>query len=232
MFSTATKIQIIFVLVAICAAFYVYSKCKEIDSIQNRINMMSSQLQDLQSCKQNMCQASSPVVKNVVKREVTGKGSQGSQATPVDACSSKHVVETVDIQIPTSAYDDEDEESICSFEIKNILKSITSFADDVCLTREPPVVIIKEEPENVVAKHEENVKNNENEDEDDDDEEEEDEVENVANMTDEDLAKLRVDELREILRNHNVDTKGTRPVLLDKVKRLREKMSNNNNTSE
>ena len=231
MFSTVTKIQIIFVLVAICAAFYVYSKCKEIDFIQNRINMMSSQLQDLQSCKQNMCQASSPVVKAAVKNVVKREGSQGSQVTPVDASSSKHVVETVDIQIPTSAYDDEDEESICSFEIKNILKSITSFADDVCLTREPPVVIIKEEPENVVAKHEENVKNNENEDEDDE-EEEDDQVENVANMTDEDLAKLRVDELREIQRNHDVDTKGTRPVLLDKVKRLREKMSNNNNTSE
>ena len=251
MFSTATKIQIIFVLVAICAAFYVYTKCKEIDSIQNRINVMSSQLQELQTCKPNMCQVSSPgpvrtTAKSAAKHESVStpeslvsqvnKGGRGqSQVTSLDGHSKHVVVETVDIQIPSSTYDDDDEESICSFEIKNILKSITSFADDVCSNRESPVVIIKEIPDdNVIAKNKIEEKKGEDEDEsaDDEDEEEGDDVVDVAHMTDEDITKLRVDDMREILRNNDVDTKGTRPILLDKVKRLREKMSNNNNTNE
>ena len=244
MFSTATKIQIIFVLVAICAAFYVYTKCKEIDSIQNRINVMSSQLQELQTCKQaNMCQVSSnsniksasmTSVQSASKREnVAPQNVNNSQSatSKVDG-TPKHVVETIDIQIPTSSYDDEDEESICSFEIKNILKSITSFADDVCSKREPPVVVINEiETSDDVAK---NGNMNNKVDGDEQDKEEEDDEENtidVANLTDEDLAKMRVDELRDVLRAYNVETKGTRPVLLGNVKRLREKMSNNNNTN-
>lgn len=194
MFSITTRLHILLLVVVICFTLYIYNVNAEINKIDKNVKALEKIVKDIVSKTDNT---------GTCVNDVTGVN--GGTCVPKQSPKNKSALTKQPTLVPTEVIDNNDDaDSICSNDIKNILTSITCF--DTETETENIVIVQEDQPSNTanlefVDEHAEL-------------------IERMFHMSGQELDKLKIDKMRIFLRHFHEDTKGTKNVLLERIKKI------------
>lgn len=205
MLSSMTKLHLILIFTVVAVALYMYFLYKEIKDFQADVQNIKKQVHEIitkQGGNSAVCelpiapkpQTNVPVTQTDVVASATIEVSTNIVDTDSgneDVISECDPQEAVEENIITTNEDD-DNISVTSNEIKDILTNIQDVDESELSDQRPPDVIVGERKT----------------------------LPDMASMSIEELNALKYDDLRNYLRKHGVHMKGTKQELITKIKSL------------
>lgn len=179
MLSVATKLHMLLLCTIIAVGLYMYFLYKELRMFQSEMSIMKKQLQGLLTMKPP-------------SEEIVNVCLPTSTPTPVIASPS-----TTEPKMVHTNEDDEDDMSVTSNEIKDILTNIQEVDD---IEEDEPATTVQLEDDIIMM--------------------EKKPWPDYASMSDEEIAKVKYDDLRNFLRSQGVHMKGSKQELINKIKEV------------